>query len=130
MLTEGCSWGVAGLLGEVPDESLAGGLSDALAHAVEHLARRDPVEGGSGAKGRKHPSRHGKHGLVEGGQQGAEDDHASWGDDICNCAAQAFTGITQELSDCLKIANLHSTRRSVLLSMQRALCDNANLTSM
>ena len=110
-LTEGSCWRVARLLGQISNEGLAWRLPDALAHAVKDLASSDPVQGGSGAKGGKHISRCCKHGLVEGGQERPEDDHASWRNDIGDCPAQALAGIAEELSNCLEISNLHQEKQ-------------------
>ncbi len=108
MLTESSCWRVAGLLREVPNERFAGGLSDALAHAVEHLSSCDPVQRSRSTVSSKYPTRRRKHGLVERGQQGSEDDHASRRDDICNGPAEALAGIAQELGKGLKVSYLHA----------------------
>lgn len=67
----------------------------------------DPVEGGYSAKGGEHPARQGKHGLVEGGEQGAKDDHASRGKDVSHGATDTLGEVAQELGHCLEVADLH-----------------------
>ena len=72
----------------------------------------DPVEGDHSPKGGVHVAGGGKHGLVEGGEQGPKDDHARGRQDVRQRPAQALAGVAQELRQRLQVPDLRRRRFS------------------
>ena len=72
----------------------------------------DPVQRDDSAKGGIDVAGGRKHGLVEGGQQRAEDDHARGRQDVGQRPAQALAGVAEELRQRLQVADLRARHAS------------------
>ena len=70
------------------------------------VQRDDSAEGGVDVAGGR------KHGLVEGGEQRAKDDHARGRQYVGQRPAQALAGVAEELRQRLQVADLQARRAS------------------
>lgn len=70
------------------------------------LAKCDPVESSRGSKHSGDASTERKHGLVDGREQGAKDDHACRGQEVSNDTRNRLGSVAEKLRNRLQVANL------------------------
>ena len=76
----------------------------------------DPVEGDDGAEAGVDVAAGREHGLVERGEQRAEDDHAAGRQDVRQRAAHALARVAEELRERLQVADLRTRGKAAVFS--------------